>query len=84
MGTKNKQRKVQHLPVILRITGFLTFVHPPEFYILENTTFRKLDQFPSSGEGKETPNIAQWLRLTLCKGLNRGRKLIQFHKRCVV
>jgi hypothetical protein len=24
---------------------------------LENTTFRKLDLFPSSGEGKETPTL---------------------------
>jgi hypothetical protein len=24
---------------------------------LENTTFRKLDLFPSSGEGRETPNL---------------------------
>jgi hypothetical protein len=29
-----------------RRTGFLDFVHSPEF----NTTFRKLDLFPSSGE----------------------------------
>jgi hypothetical protein len=27
----------------------LDFVHHPEFEILENTTFRKLDLFPSSG-----------------------------------
>jgi hypothetical protein len=27
----------------LRITEFLDFVHHPEFYIPENTTFRKLD-----------------------------------------
>jgi hypothetical protein len=32
-------------------TGFLDFVHCPEFYKQENTTFRKLDLFPSSGEG---------------------------------
>jgi hypothetical protein len=31
-------------------TGFLDFVHRPEFYKQENTTFRKLDLFPSSGE----------------------------------
>jgi hypothetical protein len=32
-------------------TGFLDFVHRPEFYKQENTTFRKLDLFPTSGEG---------------------------------
>jgi hypothetical protein len=31
-------------------TGFLDFVHRPEFCKQENTTFRKLDLFPSSGE----------------------------------
>jgi hypothetical protein len=34
---------------------FLDFVLSPEFYILQDTTFRKLDLFPSSGEGKGTP-----------------------------
>jgi hypothetical protein len=37
----------------LRITRFLAFVHHLEFQILENTTFRKLDRFPSLDEGKE-------------------------------
>jgi hypothetical protein len=37
-----------------RITGFSDFGHRPVFYKLEKTTFRKLDLFPSSGEG-ETP-----------------------------
>jgi hypothetical protein len=41
--------------------------------VLENTTFRKLDLFPSSGEGRETPtllgpleraNLNQWTRRT--------------------
>jgi hypothetical protein len=35
---------------MLRITLFQDFVHRPEFEILENTTFQKLDLFPSSGE----------------------------------
>jgi hypothetical protein len=39
------------LYIIIFITGFLDFVHRPEFYKQENTTFRKLDLFPSSGEG---------------------------------
>jgi hypothetical protein len=32
-------------------TKLLDFVHRPDFYKPENTTFRKLDLFPSSGEG---------------------------------
>jgi hypothetical protein len=39
---------------ILKITGFLDVVSCPEFQMLENTTFRKLGLFPSSGEGRET------------------------------
>jgi hypothetical protein len=38
-----------------RVTGFLNFVHRPEFEILENKSFRKLDLFPSSDEGRDTP-----------------------------
>jgi hypothetical protein len=37
--------------MIFITTGFLDFVHRPEFYNQENTTLRKLDLFPSSGEG---------------------------------
>jgi hypothetical protein len=33
------------------LLGFFNFVHRPVFRKLENTTFRKLDMFPSSGEG---------------------------------
>jgi hypothetical protein len=36
----------------LRITGFLEFVHLPLFKKLEDRTFRKMDLFPSSGEGE--------------------------------
>jgi hypothetical protein len=36
--------------VLLRITEFLEFIHRLELWILENTTFRKLDLLPSSGE----------------------------------
>jgi hypothetical protein len=41
----------------LRVTGFLDFVHRLEVQILENTMFQKLDLFPSSGEGRETPTL---------------------------
>jgi hypothetical protein len=39
----------------LKIAGSLDFVHRPVFYKLENTTLRKLDLFPSSGERAKTP-----------------------------
>jgi hypothetical protein len=39
------------------MTGFLDYDHRPVFKIIENTTFRKLDLFPSSGEGKEAPAL---------------------------
>jgi hypothetical protein len=38
----------------IRITGFLDYVHGPEFKLLENTRFRELGLTPSSGE-EETP-----------------------------
>jgi hypothetical protein len=48
-------RKYHHKTFSIRFTWFLGFVHPPEFYILENTIFQKLVLFPSSGEGKDMP-----------------------------
>jgi hypothetical protein len=61
--------------IILRITGFLDFVHRPVFYKPDNTTFRKLDLFPSSSEGVDTycvgylkksqPQSLVWFRLAL-------------------
>jgi hypothetical protein len=39
---------------IFRITDFLDFVHCPVFQKLGNTTFRKLDLFPSSLMGEDT------------------------------
>jgi hypothetical protein len=39
------------------ITGVLDFFHCTVFYKLENTTFRKLDLFPSSDEGWKTPQL---------------------------
>jgi hypothetical protein len=46
----------------LRITGFLDFVHHPVFKKLENTTFRELDLFPSSGEGRKDTYSVGFLR----------------------
>jgi hypothetical protein len=40
----------------LRITGVLDFVHHPEI-LKENTTFRRLELFLSSGERRETFSV---------------------------
>jgi hypothetical protein len=40
-----------------RITAVLDGFNRPKLSILENTTFRKLDLFPSSGEEKGTPTL---------------------------
>jgi hypothetical protein len=53
---------------VLGITGVSDFVHHPMFEKLENITFRKLDLFPSSGEGEmptlldpvERANLNDW------------------------
>jgi hypothetical protein len=41
----------------LTIIGFLNFLHRPEIRILENTTFRKRDLFPSWGDGRKKPTV---------------------------
>jgi hypothetical protein len=43
--------------ITLRLIGFLDSVHRRELKILENTTFWKLDLFPSSDEGMQTPTL---------------------------
>jgi hypothetical protein len=47
----------RHLHIIsYGVTGFLDLVHHPVFEkTLKATTFQKLDQFPSSGEGVGAP-----------------------------
>jgi hypothetical protein len=43
---------------ILGFNGFLDFLHRPVCKrTLKNTTFRKLDLFPASGEGWGTPTL---------------------------
>jgi hypothetical protein len=43
--------RISNFEVLFRIVGFLDFVHHPEFEILENTTFWKLDLFSSQVRG---------------------------------
>jgi hypothetical protein len=65
-------------------------VHLPGFLIQRKYNVSET-MFPSSGEGRDTPNLDQWLRLALSKGLNRVRFSVpspedgngsQFPKRC--
>jgi hypothetical protein len=39
------------------ICAFMDFVHLPELRVNTKKKFRKLDLFPSSGEGRETPTL---------------------------
>jgi hypothetical protein len=41
----------------LGITGCLDFIHRPVFQNLENTTFRKLELLPASGEGRDAYSV---------------------------
>jgi hypothetical protein len=54
--------------IVVRITGFLDFVHRTVFWKLENITFRKLDFFPSSGEEADTHSVGPLERANLNHG----------------
>jgi hypothetical protein len=41
----------------LWIIGFLDFIHHPEFKIIENTMFKKLDLFLATGEERERETL---------------------------
>jgi hypothetical protein len=43
----------------------MDFFHRPVFWKTDNTTFRKLDLFPSSGEGEHTYSISTLERANL-------------------
>jgi hypothetical protein len=43
--------------ITLKITGFLNFVHRPEFQITRKHNASELDLFPSSDEGRETHTL---------------------------
>jgi hypothetical protein len=43
--------------ITFTIIASLDFAHRPELEILENTTFRKLDVYPSSGEERKTRTL---------------------------
>jgi hypothetical protein len=51
--------------IVSKITGFLDFVHRPEFKIFENITFRKMDLFPFSDKGRETYTLLVSLEITV-------------------
>jgi hypothetical protein len=48
-----------------------------------NKTFRKLDLFPSSGEGEGTCSVGALRKIEINSPFTWGRKQIQFPKRCV-
>jgi hypothetical protein len=56
-GRTLARQTVVHMSMNSELLGFFNFVHRPVFQKLENTTFRKLDLFPSSGEGEEAPAV---------------------------
>jgi hypothetical protein len=59
--------------MVYKTTGFFGLF--PSSGILENTTFRKMDLFPTTGEGGEDTNsvgpLRKGLRLALSKGPTR-------------
>jgi hypothetical protein len=60
-------------------TKLLDFVHRPDFYKPENTTFRKLDLFPSSGEGG-APTLQKTQKLTFPQAMPEQKKLLFWHR----
>jgi hypothetical protein len=58
----------------LRITFVLNFVHHHEFQKLENVTFRKLDLFPFSGEGRKTHKLLSPLERVTIKSVPIGSR----------
>jgi hypothetical protein len=40
---------------VIRIIGFLVYIHRTESEIIENTPFRKLNLIPSKGKGEKSP-----------------------------
>jgi hypothetical protein len=54
---RSQQRRGQVIVAGTQILGFWTLSIAHNSKRLENTTFRKLDLFPSSGNGRETPTL---------------------------
>jgi hypothetical protein len=52
----------------------LDFVHRPDFYKPENTTFRKLELFPSSGEGG-APTLQKNQKLSFPQAMPEQKKV---------
>jgi hypothetical protein len=61
--------------VTLITTKLLDFVHRPDFYKPENTTFRKLDLFPSSGEGGGAPTLQKNQKLAFPQAMPEQKKV---------
>jgi hypothetical protein len=60
---------------LLRSIAFEDFVHRQEFEITRKKLFQKLDLSPSSGEGKETPDLLGRLERA---NLNHWRVLLYY------
>jgi hypothetical protein len=68
--------------IILRISGFLDFVHRLVFQKLESTTFRKLDLFPSwSGEGDMLGPL-EYRTMDKVRKPNNSERTTCLHTRC--
>jgi hypothetical protein len=46
------------------VAEFVDFVQRPKFHILENTTFRNLSLYPSSGKRRASPFVLGYLEIT--------------------
>jgi hypothetical protein len=52
LHSHSSENLISYIQLAFITTWFPDFVHRPDFHKPENTTFRKLDVFPSSGEGR--------------------------------
>jgi hypothetical protein len=59
---------------VLITIKLLDFVHRPDFYKPENTTFRKLDLFPSSGEGGGASTLQKNQKLAFPQAMPEQKK----------
>jgi hypothetical protein len=62
-------------------TKLLDFVHRPDFYKPENTTFRKLDLFPSS-EGGGALTLQKTQKLAFPQAMPEQKKVNHWNVEC--